>query len=177
MGLEVLMRQEVGDGKVAQDAVAEIVANASNWSSALSLNVTIPNDTDTPDSYTKDDFADPSGDNELLAQEVVTFLNGLGLSATRSLDIVSIVATGKGRVGNEIGLTTNTANALAVTGFTDGRDENEAVDMTLTLEDDDELVMVVDGEVIFRTPFIADSFENSEPFERNLTRWLKKTRC
>ena len=99
------------------------------------------------------------------------------MAVTQTNEVLDLASVDKGRAGNDIEITTNIPTAFVITEMDNGRDENEAVEMELTLEDDDDLILKVDGDVIFKTPFKEDSFENEEPFERNLTHWLKKTRC
>jgi len=186
MGLEVVMKQEVGDGLPAVEATGTIVTEADNWQSDLFLHVLIPvinPDPDSteildPDEYHKDDFADPAGDDDALAIEVETFLNTIGaLANIRTLNSVEVKTVEKSRASNDIIISTNYPTALVITALAGGRDESEAIDMELILDDDDKLVLKVDGNLIFDTPFKADSYENDEPFERNITHWLKKTRC
>lgn len=186
MGLEVIMKQEVGDGLDAVEATGIVLSEADNWQSDLFIHVLIPvinPDPESvevldPDEYHKDDFVDPAGDDDALALEVETFLATIGaLAVVRTLNSVEVKTVEKSRASNDILITTNYPTALVITALTGGRDESEAVDMELILDDDDKLVLKVDGNLIFNTPFHADSFENDEPFERNLTHWLKKTRC
>lgn len=180
MGLEVVMKQEVGDGLPAVEATGAVVAEADNWQSDLFLHVVVPNIDPTldADEYHKDDFTDPAGDDDALALEVKIFLDSIGvLVNVQTANSVEVKTVAKSRVSNDIILSTNYPTALAITALVGGRDLSEAVEMELILEDDDKLILKVNGALIFDTPFMADSYENKEPFERNITHWLKKTRC
>ena len=180
MGLEVVMKQEVGDGLPAVEATGTVVTEADNWQSDLFLHVVIPNidpEVDA-DEYHKDDFVDPVGDDDALALEVKTFLDTIGVFVnTQTANSVEVKTVEKSRKSNDIIITTNYPTALVITALAGGRDLSEAIEMELVLDDDDKLILKVDGNLIFDTPFKADSFENDEPFERNITHWLKKTRC
>ena len=176
MGLKLVMEQSVGDNLDAVQAEGTITCEADNWANDLSINVVIPNDTDTPDSYTKNDFTDPVGDDNALAIELETYLGTIGaLEVTRVDNVLTVKASTAGRAGNDIALTTNYASAFAIVALANGRDENEAIPMEMELDEDtDVLTMKVDGNIVFKTKYVEEQYDNRESFQKDLHQWFKK---
>lgn len=176
MGLKVVMEQTVGDGIEAVKAEGTITCEADNWANDLYIHVVVPNDTDTPDEYHKDDFTDPAGDDIALATELKAFLDTIGtLEVTQANEVLTVKAKTAGRAGNDISFGTNYGTAFVVVGMANGRDRDGAVDMIMTLDEDtDELTMKVGETIVLRTIYKGDSYDNEESFARNFHEWFKK---